>query len=194
MTGRLDREPRRRIRNPELHRQAILDAAAEAFTARGFHHATVRDIARRAGVTHGLVLRHFGTKERLFLAAVPGTRDLGQVAAGPRETLPERITAAYVDRMERDSATDPFVALLRTAVVDDRASDNLLLAMQESTTEVYRELLGEEALKSVVPFLAALLIGVTFSRYILHSGELADLPSDAFRKHLENAVRALLLR
>jgi TetR/AcrR family transcriptional regulator, repressor for neighboring sulfatase len=44
---------------------AILDSAAEMFAERGPATASIRDIAGRAGVNHGLVFRHFGTKEQL---------------------------------------------------------------------------------------------------------------------------------
>src|SRR3954449_1737200 len=90
----------RRVRDPKLHRRAILDAAARAFAERGYSKATLRDIARRAGVTHGLVLRHFGSKENLFLAAVPGTRSIDGLSEDSPEPLPARIAGQFVRRME----------------------------------------------------------------------------------------------
>lgn len=193
MKVRSETGPTRRVRDPELHRQAILQAAAAAFAEHGYQQATLRDIAARAGVTHGLVTRHFRTKEQLFLAAVPGTRDLAHVAEGPLDTLAERIATAYVERMERGSRTDPFVTLLRSASGSgDSAATRLFVAMQEATADVYRQLLGPAALESTVPFLAALLIGVTFSRYIVCRGALAEMSTAQLRKHLETSVRALL--
>ncbi|MEQ7004959.1 TetR family transcriptional regulator [Actinopolymorpha sp. B17G11] len=183
---------RRYRRDPEFNREAILAAAAQVFAERGYQQATLREIARRAGVTHGLVVRHFGTKEQLFLAAVPGTRDLADDAAGPLETLPERLAAGYVRRMETSAGTDPLLALLRSAVVDDNASGRLLEAMQRSTSEVYREILGEEATDAVAPFMASLLIGVTFSRYIARAGALAEMSAATLQAHLTTCLRALL--
>jgi AcrR family transcriptional regulator len=182
----------RRTRNPQLHRDAILQAAGQAFAERGYRDATLREIARRAGVTHGLVVRHFGSKEELFLAAVPGTRDLADTASGPLDTLPERIAAGYVHRMEASEGTDPFIALLRSAVVDDSAAGRLLVAMQESSIEVYGDLLGREVAESVVPLLGSMLIGVTFSRYIVRSGALAEMTTDELRGSLVRAISALL--
>lgn len=46
-------------------RARIRDAALELFAEKGFHKATVRDIATRAGVSPGLVVHHFGSKEGL---------------------------------------------------------------------------------------------------------------------------------
>lgn len=181
-----------RTRNPELHRRAILDAAAQAFGERGYNGATLRDIAARAGVSHGLVLRHFDGKDALFLAAVPGPRDLVDIASGPIATLPERLAAGYVRRMEAAGGTDPFVALLRSAGIDDNAAAGLLVAMQEAALQVYRRVLGVERAEAVVPFLGCLLIGVTFSRYVVGSGALAEMEADTLRRYLEAAIRGLL--
>ncbi|MFF3405252.1 TetR/AcrR family transcriptional regulator [Streptomyces sp. NPDC002742] len=104
---RISKEPpgtpavvRKRVRAPEAHREAILEAARAAFAERGYTRATIREIAGRAGVTHGLVMRHFGSKEQLFLAAVPGPRDLPELLPGPPETMPERLVA-YLTRTLR---------------------------------------------------------------------------------------------
>ena len=44
---------------------AVLKAAGELFSERGVASVTIRDIAARAGVNHGLIHRHFGSKENL---------------------------------------------------------------------------------------------------------------------------------
>jgi AcrR family transcriptional regulator len=46
-------------------RARIRDAALRMFTERGIEGATIRDIARAAGVSGGLVRHHFGSKEAL---------------------------------------------------------------------------------------------------------------------------------
>jgi AcrR family transcriptional regulator len=46
----------------------LLDAAAEVFAQRGFHAATVDDIADAAGYTKGAVYANFTGKDALFLA------------------------------------------------------------------------------------------------------------------------------
>ena len=51
-------------------RQAILEAARAEFGARGFDHATIREIAARAGVDPALVHHYFGAKDHLFEAAL----------------------------------------------------------------------------------------------------------------------------
>lgn len=55
-------------------RQQILDAAFDVFSAQGYGNGSIRDIAELAGVSHGVVLFHFKTKENL-LGAVLEMRD-----------------------------------------------------------------------------------------------------------------------
>lgn len=55
-------------RRREVGRTAILDAAESAFAARGYHGASLRQLAKQAGVTQSLVHHHFGSKEGLYEA------------------------------------------------------------------------------------------------------------------------------
>jgi len=48
----------------------VLDAAAAEFARRGFHAATIDDIARTAGYTTGAVYANFAGKDALFLALI----------------------------------------------------------------------------------------------------------------------------
>lgn len=49
---------------------AALSAAAELFAERGVSATSIRDIASRSKVNHGLIYRHFGTKEQLVGAVL----------------------------------------------------------------------------------------------------------------------------
>lgn len=183
---------KRRTRNPEASKAAILEAARAAFAERGYARATIREIAQRAGVTHGLVMRHFTSKERLFIAAMPGSRDLESLMPGTPESLPERIAQAYVDRMEKADGNDPFIALIRSAASDEEAATKLYLAMRERSSESYRILLSGPDAEERVDLLGAHLIGVTFSRYVVRSGPLAEMAPDALVRHLTRSLRAIL--
>lgn len=58
----------RREEYAESTRAALLDAAAEAFTAVGFARASVEDIVRRARLTKGALYHHFKDKTAVFEA------------------------------------------------------------------------------------------------------------------------------
>ena len=51
-------------------REAILLAAMQAFAEQGFDGTSTRDIVTRAGVNHGLIRYHFGSKAKLWREAV----------------------------------------------------------------------------------------------------------------------------
>lgn len=49
---------------------AVLESAADLFAERGPAATSIRDIAARSKVNHGLVFRHFGTKDQLVGAVL----------------------------------------------------------------------------------------------------------------------------
>jgi len=181
----------KRVRNPELHRAAILEAARSVFGEQGYANGTIREIARRAGVTHGLVVRHFETKERLFVTALLARRD-EQRYSGAIADLPERVARSYVENIEADGPSDPFVALIRSAG-DTQVAKELLHAMRREPAEAFLGVLNVPDLEHRADMLGALLIGVTFSRYILADGKLAAMSPEALIAYLTMAVRSILL-
>jgi AcrR family transcriptional regulator len=56
-----------RVRS-ELSTARLLAAAAELFADRGYRQTTLADIGERAGYSHGLVTRRFGSKQGLIVA------------------------------------------------------------------------------------------------------------------------------
>lgn len=182
---------RKRVRNPELHRAAILAAARAVFGENGYANGTIREIARRAGVTHGLVVRHFETKERLFVTSLLARRE-EQRYSGAVADLPERIARRYVENIEADGPSDPFVALIRSAG-DTRVAKELLRAMRREPAEAFLGVLDVPDLEQRADLLGALLIGVTFSRYILADGKLAAMSPDELIAYLTMSVHSILL-
>lgn len=71
---------------------AVLAAAADLFAERGPAATSIRDIAARSKVNHGLVFRHFGTKEQLVGAV------LDYLGTSLTELLDTEAPAEEVDR------------------------------------------------------------------------------------------------
>jgi AcrR family transcriptional regulator len=77
-------------------RERIVEAAVEAFAEKGFHGASTRDIAQRAGTNQGLITYHFHSKDELWRAAAD--RLFGML----RTSLGERLASLESDdRRER---------------------------------------------------------------------------------------------
>ncbi len=53
-----------------LTKQAIVERAAAAFAEKGFYGASLRSIAREAGIDHSTLIHHFGNKTALLLAVI----------------------------------------------------------------------------------------------------------------------------
>lgn len=71
-----------RPRGREEVMAAILDGATRLFAARGSAAVSVRDIAAEAGVNHGLVHRHFGSKQAVLRAVFErAAHEMAAVAA-----------------------------------------------------------------------------------------------------------------
>ncbi len=79
----------------------ILSAAIDCILERGFYRASSNEIARRAGMTWGAIQYHFGTREKLMLAALEvfnaqfvsmldAARQAGPVGGGTAERI-ERV-------------------------------------------------------------------------------------------------------
>ena len=183
----------RRRRDAAASRREILAAARSAFADLGYARATIREIAARAGVTHTLVMKHFPSKEQLFVAAMPGAGDLDHLLPATPDAVPQRIAAAYVERMERSDGSDPFIALIRTAATDDRAARGLYIAMRERSLEAYRALLDGPDVAERVDLLGAHLLGVTFSRYVVKAGPLAEMTPEDLVRHLSRTLHGILL-
>ena len=65
--------PRARAMRREVDvatRERVLEAAVASILERGFYRASSNEIARRAGVTWGVIQHHFGTREALLLAVL----------------------------------------------------------------------------------------------------------------------------
>jgi len=64
-------------------RQALIEAGTKLFAERGPDDVSVRELAAHAGVNHGLVHRHFGSKDGLLQATMAKLADDVAESVGP---------------------------------------------------------------------------------------------------------------
>src|SRR5256885_327023 len=79
-------------RRRALTRATLIDAAADVFARRGFHAASLEEIAETAGFTRGAIYKNFENKEELFFAVIE--RRVDTQLARFRAVLSEDKTAA----------------------------------------------------------------------------------------------------
>ncbi len=83
-------------------REAILKAALEEFSTRGFATARLDDVAKRAGVAKGTIYLYFRDKERLFqelvraeLSPVVNALEAAQLADLPLQAVADRLVTIF---------------------------------------------------------------------------------------------------
>lgn len=108
-------------------RAELLKTAADVFARRGYHGASIEQVAEQAGYSHGAVYSNFTGKEDLFLAVFEdymATRasELADALVDPPETLAGRARAIAAQWMER-FARDPGSFLLHLEFMTHAARD-----------------------------------------------------------------------
>ena len=110
--------------NKARTRADLLAAAREVFLARGFHAATLEEIAERAGYTKGAVYSNFEGKDDLFLALL--AEHYG------------RRTEQYSVALAADDISDVYRAVARVM------RDAKLFQIYEGTSQIQRLVIAKE--------------------------------------------------
>src|ERR671930_47855 len=103
----------RRDERTEETRKELIASAVRVFAERGFHGASVEQIARAAGYSTGAVYWHFGGKDELFLVAfeeyaLTRVGELNEIHAQASGPLPER-RRAFADHWMARQADPSFM-------------------------------------------------------------------------------------
>jgi len=170
-------------------REAILDAAVELFLERGYSGASVREIAAVAEVDPALVIRHFGSKEDLFLEAIRVHPDRTPVLDGPIETLGRRMVEAML--APDDEVRSVFIALLR-ASDSDGVSSRLRQAHEETFVEPLRSRLAGPDADLRARLAASVVGGLLYSLWVVGDRELAAADRAAVIERYAPLLQALL--
>jgi len=141
--GRPDR-PRRAVARDE-RRAALLGAARDVFTSKGYHAATVDDITRAAGVAKGTFYLYFREKREIYYEVIRGflqlIKDIGRSvtdAAAPQDFLARAERAAHL-------LMKVFVENRKLARLAYRESMGLDRELDEMIRGFYREIAEVEA-------------------------------------------------
>jgi AcrR family transcriptional regulator len=172
--------PPRRGRPPgdQNTRARVLAAARQTFTERGYDAATLRHIAREAGVDARMVRHYFADKPGLFRAAMDVPIDPGALLttllAGGLDGLGERLLRQLVAEWDREGNASAMITLVRSAMT------------HEESTRMLREFISSQVLGRIAaavdapdPELRASLIGsqivgLVVTRYIVRVQPIAS--------------------
>ncbi len=150
------------------NREAILAAARVLFAERGYDRASIRAIARQAGVDAALVHHYFGTKEDLLRAAVQFPMPAAELLAEAftdLEHVGEAIVRTFLGLWESPAVRDHMLALLRAALTHPGAAAMLRdLVTREAMAPITSRLaLSRPQLRAELT--GTQLIGLALARY-----------------------------
>nr|WP_240723259.1 TetR family transcriptional regulator [Haloactinopolyspora alba] len=157
----------------------ILAAARVEFGEKGYDRASVRGIAARAGVDAALVHHYFGTKEKLFLAALEIPFDPEAIAAriadGGLSGLGERAARTFLSVWGDPDKRAPLLTLLRSAMSNEAAATMLReFATRMILGRVLAAFDGLPDARLRVEAMVSHLFGLVITRYVLQLEPIAS--------------------
>ncbi|MFZ5735694.1 MAG: TetR/AcrR family transcriptional regulator [Pseudomonadota bacterium] len=158
--------PSTRAAKAAERRAAIVDAALDEFTARGFAATRIDDVAKRAGVAKGTIYLHFTDKEAMF-------QELVRTALVP--TM-QRLTSQPAPGVSARQMLETFAETFLRDVAQTRRGDILRLVMAEGTRFPS---LAEFHYRNVVePGVAGIrrILELGVARGEIHAASLAQFP------------------
>ncbi|QUH03612.1 TetR/AcrR family transcriptional regulator [Saccharopolyspora erythraea] len=154
-------------------RDEIHSAASRLFRERGFARTSVRDIAALAQVNPALVIRHFGTKELLFLEVVHLSVD--PLLDVPLESLGERFVEALLSADE--DIRGVYLALVRGSN-EPRIAQRLREGHETAFVQPLRDRLSGPDADTRARLAAAVVGGLLHALWVVGDERLAADPRE----------------
>jgi AcrR family transcriptional regulator len=149
-------------------RAAILAAARHRFAADGYERTTIRAIAADAGIDPSMVMRYYGSKDGLFAAAADLDLHLPDLATVPREKLGEMLVRHWVERWEGDLSDELLIVLLRSAITNERAAEQLRTVFGAQVAKALAAVVDDPAEAPIrAGLVSTQMLGLALCRHIL---------------------------
>lgn len=196
MTTARPRRPGRRPGSADT-RGRILEAARAAFGERGYDGATIRDIAARAGVDGALVHHYFGSKQRLFLAAMEIPVDFATAVPalleGPPDRLGERFVGFILELWERPGLHPLLLGVVRSASTDPVAADMVRRLLAEGPLLALATALDRPDAALRASLAGSQFIGLILARFVVGVEPLASMDRDALAAAVGPTIQRYLV-
>jgi AcrR family transcriptional regulator len=167
----------------------ILDAASRVFVADGYERATIRAVASAAGVDAGLVMHYFGSKQELYRRVIDAA-PVPEVSGTPAEAA-EQILTALADRLASPNVAS--LALLRSMLTNPEAATAASAGIARYEAQIAQAIPADDAdLRAAL--ISAITIGITVSRHLIKSDELATADPAQVIRLLRPCVLSLAAR
>jgi AcrR family transcriptional regulator len=192
--GRRSRPGRRP--GPTETREKILACARRMFAEKGYDGASVRGIAREAGVDPALVHHFFGSKQGVFVEAMRFPLDPDEIlsrvaAARSRGELGVAMAETFLDVWEDPARRAPVLALLRSAMTNEQVATMVRQFVSAALLAPATETFGIAPIR--IEAAVGQLFGVSVLRYVIGvepiasatRQELVELLAPTLQRHFD---------
>jgi AcrR family transcriptional regulator len=177
----------------EPTRAAILAGARRLLAEKGYEGTTIRAVAAEAGVDASMVMRYYTNKAGLFTAAVDLDLQFPDTADWPREELGERMARHFVARWEGELSDELIRLLLRSAVTNAAAVEQLRAVFGGQVLRVVRQVVGDGPEASCrASMLATQVLGVALCRYVLELPPVVAMDADTLASMMAPVIQHYL--
>jgi AcrR family transcriptional regulator len=163
-------------------RDAIAAAAATLFAEQGFDRASVRAIARQAGVDPALVTHYFGSKQRLFVEVSRFPIDpqllVEQVVSGERDGVGLRLATLMLGVLESAEGRQRVTGMVRAAATEPAAAAAMRHLIETGVVGPIAHALGSDRPELRATFAGSQFVGLVMARYVIGVEPLASAPAD----------------
>jgi AcrR family transcriptional regulator len=185
----------KRTRDAERTAADILRAAQRVFSSRSYNEAGVREITALANVTPALVNRYFGSKEKLFEAALRDALDVRLLTGGEHADFGVRLATLFIDGRPDAPPVNP-LPMLVMATADSGAREVALRLLNEEIivplAEWLAEWFGTADAEDRAARVVAVATGFFTFRVLLPLEALSGKVTPAMRRWLEETLQAIV--
>jgi AcrR family transcriptional regulator len=176
-------------RSSDRTKAAILAAARERFGAAGFQGATIRAIAADAGVDPAMVMRYYGSKDKLFAAAAEFDLRFPDLAAIDRKEVGRSMVRHFLERWEGD---EPLVVLLRSSATNAEAAQRMHQIFGAQLEPLVASLAPADEVTTRAGLIATQILGMAWCRFVLRLPPVVDMTREEIEQWLGPTIQRYL--
>ncbi len=192
----MDTERRGRRPGPSETREAILAAARRQFSESGYDRASMRQVAKEAGVDPALVSHYFGSKPRLFAEAAEfpfsGPEVLPRLLAEGPDAAGAALARFALGLLESEAGRARIVSVVRAAAAEPAAAEMIRERLTADILLPLAERIGADQPAYRACLLMSQIVGLVMARYVVRIEPLASAPAESVAGDLAGNLQRYL--
>jgi len=149
----------RTIKDPEIRRGEILDAAEKLFAAKGYEAATINDILEAVQIAKGTFYYYFKSKEDVLDGIVKrqietGLKKARAIAADPRLSIEEKVLSVIMAQKLQEPVSDEILPVIHepaNALLHQKILSEYVLHLSPILTEIVQEGIAQKVFDTPFP-------------------------------------------